>query len=212
MTSGGPAKDALSASQNATRRYRQVARAAASERTQQRIVEVFFDLLLAKRLDEITLDAVADGAGTARQTVIRLFGGKEKLITAAIPLSYSRITTTRTLPPDASLTRIVQGVAADYEDTGDMVVRLLSQEEQYPELTPMLNTGRAGHRAWAEESFARYLKGLEGSRHDKLIDELVAVTDVYVWKLFRRDLGHSRARVTHLIERLVEKVLADRLG
>ena len=175
---------------------------------QQRIVEVFFDLLLIKRLDEITLDAVATGAGTTRQTVIRLFGGKEKLITAANPLFYTRVTTTRHLPKNASVARIAEVLVADYEDTGDMVIRFLSQESQYPELRPVLETGRAGHRDWVRESFARYLERLPASNADKLIDELVAVTDVYIWKLFRRDLDYDKAKIVDLVDRLIHKVIA----
>ena len=64
------------------RRYRQTARAASAQTLRQRIVLAFRDLLLARWIDEITLDEVAASAGTTRQSVIRLFGGKEGLIEA----------------------------------------------------------------------------------------------------------------------------------
>lgn len=38
-------------------------------------------------IDEITLDEVAASVGTTRQTVIRLFGGKDGLLEAVIGLS-----------------------------------------------------------------------------------------------------------------------------
>lgn len=194
--------------QQTPRPYRQVARAAATERTQQRIVEVFFDMLLAKRLDEITLDAVAAGAETTRQTVIRLIGGKDKLIQAASELAYTRITSSRVLPPNAPFAQVADVLMGDYEATGDMVLRFLCQEDQYPELTPMLATGRKGHRTWVAETFATHLDGLPEEARENRLDELVAVTDVYIWKLFRRDFDRSREAVTRLIETLIGKVVA----
>ncbi|GLS46919.1 TetR/AcrR family transcriptional regulator [Methylobacterium brachythecii] len=195
--------------ETSARPYRQVARAAATEKTQRRIVEVFFEQLRSKWLDEITLDAVAAGAGTTRQTVIRLFGGKDRLIAAANDLAYEKITGRRRLPPDASPAAIARILVADYEIDGDTIVRLLAQEQQHPELTPILIEGRAGHRAWINDGFSTWLDRVPASRREGFVDELVAVTDIYVWKLFRRDFGHGAPAVTDLIAGLLSKVLAE---
>ena len=39
-----------------------------------------------------------------------------------------------------------------------------------------------------------------------LIDSLVAVTDVFVWKLLRLDLGRSRAEVQSLVLSMAEAI------
>ena len=53
-------------------------------------------------------------------------------------------------------------------------------------------TGKALHRAWVEEVFAPYLA--EADDRDELADLLVVATDVYTWKLLRRDRGLGRDR------------------
>ena len=66
----------------ATRAYHQIARAAATEDTRRRIVAAFRAALMERWMDDITLDDIAAAAGTTRQTVIRLFDGKEGLLVA----------------------------------------------------------------------------------------------------------------------------------
>jgi AcrR family transcriptional regulator len=200
----------LETRQTAPRPYRQVARAAATDRLQQRIVEVFFDFMLASYLDDITLDAVAAEAGTTRQTVIRMFGSKEKLVASAWRLAFTRVLSTRVVPPKATTAQIAQALVRDYESTGDMLVRFLSQEDRYPDIGPMLNVGRNGHRTWITETFAIHLDSLSNAQRERRIDQLVAVTDIYIWKLFRRDFGRHADDVADLIAGLVDKVLAAR--
>jgi AcrR family transcriptional regulator len=199
----------LQSRQTAPRPYRQVARAAATDRLQQKIVEVFFDFMLAAYLDDITLDAVAAAAGTTRQTIIRMFGGKEKLVASAWRLAFTRVLSTRVVPPKATTSQIAQALVKDYESTGDMLVRLLSQEDRYPAIGSMLDVGRNGHRTWITETFADHLDGLSGAPRERRIDQLVAVTDLYIWKLFRRDFGREAQDVADLIAGLIDKVLAE---
>lgn len=71
-------------SSNATRPYRQTARAEAADELRSRILRAFLDALKTGWLVDITLDDVAAAARTTRQTVIRLFGGKEGLLKAAV--------------------------------------------------------------------------------------------------------------------------------
>jgi AcrR family transcriptional regulator len=200
----------LETRQTPHRPYRQVARAAATDRLQQRIVEVFFDFMLASYLDDITLDAVAGAAGTTRQTVIRMFGSKEKLIASAWRLAFTRVLSSRVVPPKATTPQIAQALVKDYESTGDMLVRLLSQEDRYPDIGAMLNVGRNGHRTWIAETFAAHLDSRPGAPRERRIDQLVAITDIYIWKLFRRDFGRDAEDVADLIAGLIDKVLAER--
>jgi hypothetical protein len=64
------------------------------------------------------------------------------------------------------------------------------------------------HRAWVAEVFAGALDGLDPAGRDELVDLLVVATDVYAWKLLRRDRGLSRAQTEHRIHTLVSAVLA----
>ena len=53
------------------------------------------------------------------------------------------------------------------------------------------------------------LGGLTPSERNEMIDMLVVVTDVYTWKILRRDRKLSRKLVEHRMLRLAEIVLSD---
>ena len=191
----------------APRPYRQVARAAATEDLRRRVVMAFRDALLARWMDEITLDDIAAAAGTTRQTVIRYFGGKEGLLTAVAETIKLEVETARTLGPGFSPRQIAHGLVQDYEVSGDVIVRLLAQEERHPLLTPFLNLGRAWHRQWVTETFAASLIGMRHQPRERRITELVAITDVYTWKLLRRDFRHSATEVETMIAEMLNKFI-----
>ena len=103
----------------------------------------------------------------------------------------------------------VARVIAVYEDWGDGVIRNLAQEERHPALKPLLDRGRAAHRAITAETFATWLEPLAEPDRRRTLDALVAATDVYAWKLVRRDIGRSREETATLLRRLVDAVLAQ---
>ena len=57
--------------------------------------------------------------------------------------------------------------------------------------------GRAMHRRWCEDAFPSALAGLTGAVRRRRLAQLVAVCDIYTWKLLHLDAGLSR-RQTHL--------------
>src|SRR4029453_12017949 len=97
-------------------------------------------------IEDITLDDVAAAAGTTRQTVIRLFGGKEGLLSDLAERMNEEAMTGRAPRPGAGPPAAVHGVLQDYEAIGDMILRLLAQEGRYAPLSTMLDRGRGWHR------------------------------------------------------------------
>ena len=188
------------------RPYHQTARAAATESIRQRIVHSFHDLLLFRWIDEITLDEVAASAGTTRQTVIRLFGGKEGVLSAAIDLFHDKAAPRLATPQNVSDQRAIKAVVQHYEIVGDMAFRLLAQEERHPVLRPQLDYGRQVHRSWIAARFHGALEGLNGKKRERRITRLVVATDLYTWKRLRRDFGHTQAEVTTLIAGMVADI------
>ena len=63
------------------------------------------------------------------------------------------------------------------------------------------------HRGWVVEVFDPFLPTGADARSEA-IDLLVVTTDVYTWKLMRRDRGLSRSQTEHRINALVSAVLA----
>ena len=86
-------------------------------------------------------------------------------------------------------------------------MRALAQEDRYPAVRRVTDIGRAGHRGWLAEVFATQLEGLAPETARQRLDALVAATDVYVWKLLRRDLGRPLAEVQTLIECFIRAAL-----
>jgi AcrR family transcriptional regulator len=189
----------------AKRPYRQTARAAAAENLRQRIVQAFHDLLLSRWIDEITLDEVAAAVGTTRQTVIRLFGAKDGLLGAVMDRVRAEAVPRVSMSEDVSGRDALQSLIAHYEAVGDMVVRFLAQEERHPPLRPLLEQGRREHRAWVAERFGSEQNALSDIERERQITRLIVATDIYTWKLLRRDFGKSQDEVLLLMIGIINK-------
>jgi len=191
---------------SATRRnYRQAARAEAAEINGRRIVEVFQQALREQWLEDITLDQVARDAGVSVQTVIRRYGGKQGLLEAVAHAVEREARRARV--PQGDLVAAVANLCADYEQGGEMLLRLLFQEPRYPVLSTLLNYGRAQHRDWVAEVAEPWLVRIDTVNRQRALDALVAAMDVYVWRLVRHDIGRSVAETGAVILRLAQGAL-----
>ena len=190
------------------RPYRQTARAQAAEAREIEILAVFQNLLLRRTLDAVTLTAVAEGAGVTQQTVIRKFGGKEGLLRALAHKIKDEVVERRRVEPGNVGTAIAV-LVHDYESVGDLVMRLLMQEGRDPALSDLLLLGRREHRQWVAEVFAPTLSTRGEFERGLLLDALVAATDLYVWKLLRRDFGYAPAHVARVMELLATGLLRN---
>jgi AcrR family transcriptional regulator len=190
----------------AKRIYHQSTRSESTEATGRRIIEAFLPRLMTQWFDEITLDSVAADAGVTVQTVVRRFGGKEGLLTGAVATLADRIEAQRAAPP-GDLDQLVNNLVGDYEKTGDAVVRLLALEPRHPALKAVLDIGRAEHRQWTANAFADRLERLEPATRTRALDALVVVTDVYAWKLLRRDMGRSLRATVATLQNLIRTTI-----
>ncbi len=183
------------------RQYKMGARAAATAATRDRILDAATGHFLERFYDVVTLDAIAKDAKVTQQTVINHFGTKEDLLAATV----ERIGPERHRRGDGQADP-VERVVADYEQGGDAGIRLLALEERVPALHPFLETGRAGHRAWLLETYSHQLPAGRAERK-RALGSLIAATDLYTWKLLRRDVGLSRADTVKAMRRLVAGAL-----
>jgi hypothetical protein len=81
---------------------------------------------------------------------------------------------------------------------------MLAQESSDELVHRLTENGRHMHREWVRSTFASVVDGRED-----LLDLLVVATDVYTWKLLRRDRGHSRATTEERMKALVRAVTGD---
>ncbi|HTY93955.1 MAG TPA: TetR/AcrR family transcriptional regulator [Steroidobacteraceae bacterium] len=190
------------------RQYRQVARAESSAATAQRIVEAFAECALTQWLEDVTLAQVAALAGVTVRSVIRRFGGKEGLIAAFIEHLGPRIRVEFTGQP-GNIEDAVERLVTIYERYGDGTIRNLAQESRVPALRPLLEFGRREHRQITSIQFAPWLDHLDDEERERALNALVIATDVYTWKLLRRDMGRSKSEVTEQLKRLIRAVLGE---
>lgn len=182
-----------------------------AETTGRRILDAFNARLLDGWFDEIRLEDVAVDAGVTVQTVIRRFGGKDGLLEAAADRLNEEVQGRRQVAPGA-VAAAIQALMDDYEEAGDLVMRSLAQEDRHPAIRRMTDAGRAYHRAWIEAVFAPWLQDLPPADARKRTDALVVATDVYVWKLLRRDMDRPLREYRRLVERLIDSALEGRLN
>ena len=190
------------------RKYRQTGRADAAEETARQILDAFSDSMRRQWFDEVTLEDVADRAGVHVRTVIRRFGGKDGLLEAFVDDFIPSIAIDRATPP-GDVAAAIDRLMDIYETWGDSVIRNLAQEHRHSALKRLLDLGRERHRAITAETYASWLDRLAPQDRLRTLDALIAATDVYVWKLARRDMGRSRADVAKILHTLVESVLAQ---
>lgn len=190
----------------AKRPYRLGARAIAAEQTADRIVSAFRKRISDDWYDEITLEQIAEEAGVTVPTIIRRFGSKERLLDEAWSRFNDEITVRRTVAP-GDVEGAVRVIVEDYELLGDTIMRALMQEDRIAALKRVNDRGRAYHRAWIEQTFAPWLGSLAPAARRQRVDALVAATDLYVWRLVRRDMDRSPQQVRAVMLSLVKGVL-----
>lgn len=189
------------------RSYRMGVRAESVAETGRRILEATIDLGPELLSDQATLDDVAARAGVTVQTVLRRFGSKEGLIAAAAGEVRSRVEDQRGEAPVGDVAGAVRNLVEHYEEWGDNTLRLLAHEDRYPVIREHTDRGRAGHYGWVERTFAPFLERSTGGERERIRAELIAVCDLYTWKILRRDLGLGREQTeTALVEMLTALV------
>lgn len=208
---GNDQADPSSASQaepTRKRPYRGHVQAEVAAMTTRRILLAALSLFEEEWLDHITLDQVAERAGVTVQTILRRFGSKEHLVMEVGRQAYERAKRQRDEASVGDIVGAISNLLTHYNTVGKRVLRLLAQEERDPVLHQLLEEGRVAHREWVERVFAPFLVSLEPSRRARLVAQLVAVTDVYVWKLLSQDQGLDRDQIAVAFQELVEALLA----
>ena len=185
------------------------ARARSAEQTVNKIHDAAFALFRSRPFQEVTLQAIADASGVTLQTILRRFGSKEQLFTEAAERQMKLIFKDRETRALGDTAAIVATIVASYEDMGDLNWSGVSQEDQFPLIKELFEKARAGHRQWIETCFAELIGSARGDERERRVHLLFAATDFYMWKLYRRDLGMSRAATTARMTDLVNALARD---
>jgi AcrR family transcriptional regulator len=179
-------------------------RAAKADATKARIRQAALALHAERLWDDFTLEEVARRAGTTVQTVLRIYGSKQALTALAMDAARDR---QRPATPPGDVGAAVAVLYDDYESIGDRVIRYLADEMRHPALAPQVELGREAHRAWICGVFAPQLAVRDGASRDRLLQALIVATDVYTWKLLRRDHGLSRDAAERVVGEMIRALV-----
>jgi len=149
---------------------------------------------------------VADAVEVSVQTVLRHFGSRDGLFAATMEFVQSGLLRERAVPARGDLGSTVTQLFDEYEDTGDWVITMLGREGTDAAVRQMTDSGRRMHRDWVRSAFGPLLPpGWPPA--EEAVDLLVVATDVYTWKLLRRDRGLDRPDAEHRVRTLISAVL-----
>jgi AcrR family transcriptional regulator len=190
----------------ATRTYTMRARADGVARTRRQILEAAMALSEERLTFAIALADVAERAGVTVRTILRHYGSREGLFDALKSFWRERIVAERDTPV-GDVARAVDTIVEHYERHGDRVMRQLEEATVDPRMAAHVARGQRLHRDWVRTSFAPQLAAAIDAT--ELEDLLVVATDVYTWKLLRRDARRSRAQVIGRMQILIRRLLGE---
>lgn len=195
--------------QHSIRPYDMTTRTAATHVTRKRIVNAAFELFAAEHYEDVTLRRIAVAAGVALQTVVNHFESKESVFAAVVERFSAEISGRRDNVAPGDVRGAVAALVDDYEVTGDPTIKTLAIEDRVAAVRPAMARGRANHRAWVQRVFPAALDGLGRRERRRRLAQLVAATDVFTWRLLRRDQRLSRAETVLAMAEMVQALHPD---
>ena len=141
------------------------------------------------------------------QTVLRRFGSKEALLAAVAEWRSARMRAERDATEVGDLDGAIANLVEDYERWGNEVLHFLAQKGPDP-------GHPRGHPARARlpprlgpPLFASQLRRLAPEQRERRIVQLIAATDLYTWKILRRDLDLGRDEVEEALRDLADRIV-----
>ena len=189
-----------------SRRYQMVARAESAVATGERILLAARALFGELSYDQVSLADVATRAQVTVRTVVRRVGSKESLFAAVASERARSIRELRDQARSGDPSSGIETLLESYEKWGDEVLHLLSQERRSETIAASVERGRAYHQDWVKRVFGPCLPNLSPANRRRRIAQLTAVTDVYTWKILRRDLGLDREEVAATLRDMIVRI------
>ena len=185
------------------------ARAEGAQRTGQRILQAATALFAEQPYEALTLKAVAQRADVTFQTVLRRFGSKEQLLAAAARAGRAEVVAQRAEAPVGDVVGVVRNLFDHYEAWGRVSLRMLEAEARLPAIGALTRAGRGIHARWVARALGPQLKQRRAPSARRLRHaQLIALTDVYLWKLLRLDQGLTRPRAEAAVVELIDALCA----
>jgi AcrR family transcriptional regulator len=182
------------------------ARADAASATAERLLAAAWRNFATHPYEQVRLREIAAEAGVTVQTLHLRFHSKDELLGAAYAWFGRQEIASRPPAPAADIHEALALLFDRYEEHGQAVLRMLSQEERIPAIKRMTDAGRAYHRHWVQTIFERQLAGLSGEPRERRLAAILLATDLLAWKLLRQDMQLNRERSEQIIAEMIQSL------
>jgi len=179
-------------------------RAAAAAATGERLLAAAWRHFTTRPYEEVLLREIAAEARVTAQTLHARFGSKEELFIAAYAWFGQREMSGRPPAPASDVSEAIAVLFDRYEEHGQAILRMLSQEERIAAIHQMTEAGRAYHRYWAQTTFAPLLHALRGDARERRLTAIVIATDLLVWKLLCLDMKLQREQAERIVIEMIQ--------
>ncbi len=184
-----------------------VARADLVAQNEQKIKKAATKLWLALPIKEITLEKIADRSGVTVRTILRKFGSKEGLLEACIEHDTTSQVPDRFDAKVGDLDSILHTLLSEYEEMGDAVIRTIFVQNELPVAKKLVKTGLSEHRKWCAKMFDPYLPDTSSDEYEIRLLTFITATEIYLWKLLRRDLNKSYDQTFSVFKTQLESLI-----
>jgi AcrR family transcriptional regulator len=189
------------------RPYKQVARAQLQERTRDSLIDAAEREFYAGRWQQTSLEALAASAGVTKQTLLRHFGSKHGLLEQALLHGYSEVHDQRFSSPTDDVAGAVDNLLEHYERWGERALRIDAVDGLGEAFANVRRGARQVHYEWVDHAFGSWLQRRRGKERARRRATLIALCDVYTWRLLSRDLGLAPAEVRATLIGAIEGVI-----
>lgn len=178
-----------------------------AENTKIEIIKAFGSLWSRHSIKDITLEMVAKEAGVTTKTILRKFESKGGLTNESLVYLAAEIKEERTLAKVGNIDEILKALLSNYEKMGEAAIRTINLESELEIARQIGVKGRVLHRDWCIQMFAPYLPNEQSADYEIQLTSFIAATEIYLWKLMRKDLMLSKEQTFSVFKNLVNGLI-----
>jgi AcrR family transcriptional regulator len=180
-----------------------------SEATAARVLDAAWGRFSTVPYESVRLSDIAADAEVSVQTLHTRFGTKEELFTTAFQRWMAEQGRSRQAARVGDVDDIVRVLYDNYDDQGEIGLRMIAQEEHIPAIRQDTDAGRRWQRRWVAQMFEPYLReaATRKARGD-LHDALIVACDILTWRLLRIEMGHTTADARRIAVGMISALVA----
>jgi AcrR family transcriptional regulator len=185
-----------------------VARAQGEEQTRAALLDAADEAFLSGPWEQASLEGIARAAGVTKQTLLRHFGSKDRLLERVLARAVDEVEKQRLSVPRNDIAGAVDNLLEHYEIRGGRAMRS-SNLDLGGSLTDFARRARQFHYDWVELAFEAWLIAARPPERRRLRAALIAVCDVQAWWILTHDLELSRAEVRATLILTINRLLGE---